>query len=87
MRRARAADIGKFRKRDRDAARLRTKGPAYKAYRKLHGELKKGNIKKPLRCEACSKRHKLTAHHEDYSKPLEVEWLCYECHGQRSWKD
>lgn len=23
------------------------------------------------------------AHHEDYSKPLEVEWLCRTCHNER----
>lgn len=36
---------------------------------------------KPDLCEGCNKEKKLTGHHKDYSKPLEVEWLCYECHG------
>lgn len=26
---------------------------------------------------------KVHAHHEDYSKPLEVEWLCAKCHRER----
>ncbi len=88
-RRARKADPEKFRARGRENSKKRVKenGPAYKAYKALHSELKKGNIEKPLRCEECNKKHKLTAHHDDYNKPLEVEWLCYECHGRRSWKD
>ena len=86
-RRARKANPKKFNDRERLAARKRKKGPAYKAYCKLHGELKKGNIQKPLRCEICNRKHRLIAHHEDYNKPLQVEWLCYECHGQRHWKD
>lgn len=31
-------------------------------------------------CEKCGKP-KAQAHHEDYSKPLEVKWLCPRCHG------
>lgn len=30
-------------------------------------------------CETCGK-HKTDAHHPDYSKPLEVVWLCRSCH-------
>jgi hypothetical protein len=39
-------------------------------------------IRKP--CEKCGK--KAQAHHDDYSKPLDVRWLCFkhhrEFHGQ-----
>ncbi len=87
MRKVRKIDPEKFRARERVASRKRVKGAAHKAYKKLHSEVKKGNIVKPARCEECNKKHKLTAHHEDYNKPLDVEWLCYECHGRLSWKD
>jgi hypothetical protein len=33
-------------------------------------------------CEVCGTTEKLHAHHEDYSKPLEVRWLCYLHHRQ-----
>ncbi|MFC3331681.1 hypothetical protein ACFOEM_04310 [Paenalcaligenes hominis] len=32
-------------------------------------------------CEVCGKS-KVDAHHDDYSKPLEVRWLCREHHMQ-----
>ncbi len=34
-------------------------------------------------CERCGYGVGVQAHHEDYSKPLEVNWLCKRCHGQR----
>ena len=36
--------------------------------------------KKP--CEKCGKE-KTEAHHEDYSKPLDINWLCKSCHMKR----
>lgn len=40
-----------------------------------------GSITKPKKCEACKLVKPLQGHHEDYSKPLEVIWLCTGCHG------
>ena len=37
-------------------------------------------IKKP--CERCGAEN-VHGHHEDYSKPLDVIWLCPPCHKQR----
>lgn len=42
----------------------------------------KGLIIKPKKCEVCKKVKPLQAHHEDYSKPLEVIFLCYSCHAE-----
>jgi hypothetical protein len=87
MRRQREIDPQKFRLREKEAAKKRTVTPAVIARRRLNYAVRSGKIVKPEKCENCGKRHKLTAHHEDYSKPFSVEWLCYECHGTRSWKD
>jgi hypothetical protein len=45
--------------------------------------LEKGEIVKPEMCEKCGRwqpREEIHGHHADYSKPLEVEWLCRDCH-------
>lgn len=39
-----------------------------------------GKIIKPSNCENCGEEKRLEAHHKDYEKPLEVEWLCKQCH-------
>jgi hypothetical protein len=52
----------------------------YRARWLVDYHLRKGNIQKPERCEQCKKMDKLTAHHKDYNKPLDIVWLCYECH-------
>lgn len=37
-------------------------------------------IEKPDQCVRCGNMKKLQAHHEDYSQPLQVTWLCKVCH-------
>ena len=41
-----------------------------------------GLIQRPDKCEKCSKKSGLIqAHHPDYEKPLEIQWLCVKCHN------
>src|SRR5688572_5383578 len=54
---------------------------------RARGQLKRavvdGTVDKPLECQACGKRcepHALHGHHHDYTKPLDVDWLCATCH-------
>lgn len=49
-----------------------------RAHGVLGYHLKKGNITKQP-CEGCG-AEKVHAHHDDYSKPLEVKWFCPQCH-------
>ncbi len=48
----------------------------------LRYRVKKGSVAQPDSCESCGKPCKPEAHYEDYSKPLDVKWLCRSCHGQ-----
>jgi hypothetical protein len=46
--------------------------------------IKYGRISKDgVKCERCGTDKGLHAHHEDYFKPLEINWLCKLCHGER----
>jgi len=50
------------------------------AYLHVMWALKLGVLEKPKSCQSCNKEIKVEAHHEDYSKPLEIMWLCKICH-------
>ena len=39
----------------------------------------RGKIDKKTECERCNEGP-TQMHHDDYRKPLEVEWLCRRCH-------
>ncbi len=43
--------------------------------------VKKGELIRPKRCPCCNKKKLVQAHHTDYTKPLEVKWLCRGCHA------
>ena len=51
-----------------------------KARNTLNKAIRDGRLKRPDRCSRCGKQGLIEAHHADYSKPLEVEWLCTICH-------
>ncbi len=64
--------------------RARAKFPEkWDARAKLRYAVKVGKIIKPVHCEKCDEIKKLHGHHEDYSKPLDVMWLCIRCHNER----
>jgi len=51
-----------------------------KVMNKVRWAIKTGKITKPMYCSCCGEIRKLNGHHKDYSKPLEVLWLCCACH-------
>lgn len=53
----------------------------------LNRDVHLGRIIKPKLCQGCGFEGRLHGHHDDYSKPFDVEWLCSICHGQRHRKD
>jgi len=49
------------------------------AQNKLNYAIRKGVLSR-LPCEVCYTDKNVHAHHEDYTKPLDVRWLCFQCH-------
>ncbi len=47
----------------------------------LDHAIRAGKIIRPMICSACGQANGvIQGHHEDYSKPFDVEWLCVLCH-------
>ena len=51
----------------------------YKARYILNNAIRRGTVKKEP-CEKCKTTDRVTAHHDNYSQPLDVHWLCPKCH-------
>jgi hypothetical protein len=56
------------------------------ATKAVQAAVKSDRLVQSLVCESCgqlrARRRRLDAHHEDYSKPLSVRWLCQRCHQE-----
>ena len=82
-----------------------TKTTRQLARRKVLNARQRGELVPPDACSKCGEQpehaYLMEAHHEDYSKPLDVVWLCLSCHRKhhsskgpdaqtaraRAWKD
>ena len=54
-----------------------------RAHDKVSKAVRKGVLVPPSECEKCGEdRLQIDAHHEDYSRPLDVKWLCRSCHKE-----
>lgn len=53
---------------------------------KIYRELKKGTIAKQP-CEVCGSTEMVEAHHKNYDKPMDVNWLCVKHHNEADAKD
>lgn len=82
MRRARQRNPAKFRRREREAAQQREWNERREARRQLNNAVRRGDVVRPEQCQHCGFTGPVEGHHPDYSKPLDVEWLCTLCHGK-----
>ncbi len=48
----------------------------------IHYLLRSGKLIRPKSCSQCGSECKPDGHHDDYSKPAEVRWLCCSCHAK-----
>lgn len=82
-RKARERDPEKVRRIEREASLARTKDHRTSARNSLNAAIRSGALVRPDVCEECGNTGKIHGHHHDYAKPLDVNWLCPECHGKR----
>lgn len=85
----RSENIDKIREYDRSRGNRQSPGylkqwrarypKKYKAHSKVNWALKSGKLKRKNNCDECGVSPTV-AHHDDYSKPLSVRWLCQGCH-------
>lgn len=60
---------------------LKVHTPTQLLARQMFGSaIRSGRILRPKECSACHAQCVPHGHHDDYSKPLEVRWLCQPCH-------
>jgi hypothetical protein len=90
----RANNLEKIRQYDRERSKLahrrqqlqelsiRTnKDPIRKrAHDMTSNAIRDGKLTRPSACSECLQECKPEAHHDDYTKPLDVRWLCRSCH-------
>jgi hypothetical protein len=51
-----------------------------RAHALVERAVKNGSLKREP-CESCGRTTNVHSHHEDYSAPLSVRWLCAVCHA------
>ena len=52
----------------------------YLAQKKVQNRIHRGVIEKPDYCQMCGRECFIHGHHADYSKPLDIIWICPKCH-------
>lgn len=50
------------------------------AHKLVKSALHIGFLTRPNECSQCARETRVFAHHDDYSEPLKVRWLCGSCH-------
>jgi hypothetical protein len=51
------------------------------AHTAVGNAVRDGRLVKPSQCEECGDEAKLHGHHHDYSRKLDVLWVCVPCHS------
>lgn len=75
-------DVGKNAKKKADNSYNKKHPMRYAAKIITGNAMRDGVLLKPCKCSECKSTQKIEGHHDDYTKPLEVRWLCEQCHKQ-----
>jgi ribosomal protein S27AE len=61
----------------------RDRFPIKRAAHMIFGNaVKRGKVTRAGSCSECGSTEKIEGHHDDYTKPLDVRWLCEKCHKE-----
>jgi len=52
------------------------------AHQIIGNAIARNEIIKPDNCSICNSTKKIESHHDDYTKPLLIRWLCEKCHKE-----
>lgn len=71
-----------------DTSTTAGKAEQQRARRAVRTAIEKGQMVRPSNCERCGcnpgfrvdGRALVQGHHHDYSRPLDIEWICQKCH-------
>ncbi|AEM62927.1 endonuclease [Vibrio phage phiVC8] len=70
------------RRKKRQSERRKANAKKYQARNAVNNAIRDGRLVKADQCNRCLETEGLHGHHHDYDKPLDVEWLCVNCHLQ-----
>ncbi len=76
-------DSGKLAKRKANHAYLKRSPMVYAAHVIASNAMRDGKLIPASCCSVCGSVEKIEGHHDDYTKPMDVRWLCEKCH--KSW--
>lgn len=77
--RERSPDV---KRRDRELYRVRHP-EKHRAHRAVRKAVARGTLVRPDACVRCGAVGPVHAHHEDYERRFDVEWLCLRCHADQ----
>ena len=65
------------RRKDNDDYRMK-----HSAHNAVLTEIRAGRMTRPDKCSRCGAKGTVEAHHQDYDKPIDIVWLCVQCHAK-----
>lgn len=82
MRKSKYHTRDEVRQKQMDRSRVKNLSIEAKARNLANRAVELGFLLRPEICPKCNRSDlKINAHHEDYTKPLDVQWMCSQCHG------
>jgi transposase-like protein len=73
-------DAGKQSKKKSDSAYKKRYPMVYASHVIANNAIREGKLVPAKKCSVCNSTNKIEGHHDNYTKPLVVRWLCEPCH-------